>query len=108
MHNDVLGGSSLGDIVPDLESSGILSPARVLFDDLLGHTSAIGVAQGVDHGDFKRNVLALTLVNLVNHLDRVCPGIVSTRSFAGEAGWKYLQTNEVEANACDPVDNLFH
>ena len=77
MHDDVLGGSSLGDIVPDLETGGILSPAGVLFNDLLGHASAIGVAQGIDHGDFERNVLALTLVNLVNHLDRVGSGMMS-------------------------------
>jgi hypothetical protein len=77
VHNDVLGGCRLGDVVPDLETSGILSPARVLFDDFLGHASTIGVAQGVDHGDFERNIFALTFVNLVNHLDRIGPSRMS-------------------------------
>jgi hypothetical protein len=76
MHDDVLGGCRLGDIVPDLESRGILCPARVLFDDLLGHASTIGVSQGIDHGDFERDVLALTVVNLVNHLDGIGPNIM--------------------------------
>lgn len=77
VHDDVLGGCGLGDIVPDLETGGILSPTRVLFDDLLGHASTIGVAQGVDHGDFEWNIFALAVVNLVNHLDRIGPGMVS-------------------------------
>jgi len=77
VHDDVLGRCCLGDIVPDLEAGGILCPARVLFDDLFGHASAIGVAQGIDHGDFERDVLALTVVDLVNHLDRIGPGIMS-------------------------------
>jgi hypothetical protein len=77
VHDDVLGGCCLGDIVPDLETRSIFCPARVLFDDLFGHASAIGVAQGIDHGDFERNVLALTVVNLVNHLDRIGPGMMS-------------------------------
>ena len=77
VHDDVLGRRCLGDIVPDLETGSILCPARVLFDDLFGHASAIGVAQCIDHGDFERDVLALTVVNLVNHLDRVGPDMVS-------------------------------
>lgn len=78
--HDVLGGGCLGDIVPDLETSCVLGPAGVLFDDLLGNASAIGVAQGVDHGDFERNVFTLTFVNLVNHFDRIGPGMVSAWS----------------------------
>jgi hypothetical protein len=76
VHDDVLGGCCLGDIVPDLEAGRILCPARVLFDDLLRNARAIGVSQGVDHGDFERNILALTVVDLVNHLDRIGPGMM--------------------------------
>lgn len=76
VHDDVLGGCGLGDIVPDLETGSILCPARILFDDLLSHASAIGVAQSIDHGNFERNVLALTVVDLVNHLDRIGPAMV--------------------------------
>ena len=76
VHDDVLGGCGLGDIVPDLETGSVLCPARVLFDNLLGYASTIGVAQGVDHGDFERNIFALTIVNLVNHFDRIGPGKV--------------------------------
>jgi hypothetical protein len=70
---DVLCRRGGGNRIPDLEASCVLGPAGVLLDDLLGDLGSVGVAQGVDHGDFERNVHALTVVYLIDHLDRVGP-----------------------------------
>jgi hypothetical protein len=73
VHKDVLCSGGGGNRIPDLETSGVLGPAGVLLNDLLGDLSSVDVAQGVDHGDFERNVHSLTIVHLINHLDRVGP-----------------------------------
>jgi hypothetical protein len=76
VHKDVLGRSGGSDGIPDFEASRVLGPAGVLLNDLLGDLGSVGVAQGIDHGDFERNVHALTVVYLIDHLDRVGPALV--------------------------------
>ena len=73
VHDDVLGSCCGGDSIPDLKPGGVLGPARVLLNDLFGYASAVGVAQGIDHGNFKWNIHALTVVDLVDHFDCICP-----------------------------------
>jgi len=73
---DVLRRGGGGDGIPDLEASRVLGPAGVLLDDLLGDLGSVGVTQGGDHRDFERNVHSLTVVYLIDHLDRVGPAFV--------------------------------
>lgn len=104
---DVLGRSGFGNVIPDLETSTVLRPTGVLLNDLLGHLGAIGVAESIDHANFERDVQAITLVYLIDHLD--CIGPVPEISMCIRClEMQYLQTNEVEANACDSVDDVFH
>lgn len=76
VYKDVLRRSGFGNRIPNLEASGVLGPAGVLLNDLLGDLGSVDVAQCVDHGDFERNVHSLTVVYLIDHLDRVGPAVV--------------------------------
>jgi hypothetical protein len=77
VNDDVLGSCRCGDCVPNFKPGGVLGPTGVLFDDLLGNSGTVGVTQSVDHGDFERDIHALTLVDLVNHFNRIRPGLKS-------------------------------
>jgi len=86
---DTLGRSNASDVAPDLEACGLGSPAGVLLDDFVGDFGAIYVAKGVNHGDFKRHVFAVAIVDLVDHFNGVA------------------HANVIEAHARNVVQDLF-
>lgn len=73
--------SDLGNPVPDLKPRRILRPAGVLRDDLTGDFGPVLHPESLDHGDFKRNIGAIAIVDFVDGLVGVRSSIRSMLNF---------------------------
>lgn len=68
---DSLRAGNFRDVRPNLETGRRAGPGWVLFYDCICDFRAVLVAESHYHGDFERHVFAASIVDLVDHFDRI-------------------------------------
>lgn len=96
----------VGNAGPDLEARRLGRPPGVVGHDVVGHLGSVFVAQRQNHGYFQRDVGAVSLVDIVNHLNGIAPVAVLVSGYVRVSSQFCLHANEVEANALDVVQNI--
>lgn len=101
------------DIIPDLETSGLRCPIRVMFDYIIGGFGAILESKGHNHRHLQRNVFAVAVIDLINHLESVAPAKTNQVSKVKIAlvddslpSGNDLHANKVEPDSCHTFQYL--